>query len=78
MNTLDMLKTKKMTKSRWAIGLAVVGLLILVGCFLSGCGTARGIVGGVERVGVGILQDMKGAVEGINKADDDASEGGGE
>jgi len=59
------------------IGVVLAGILFLVvGCFIGGCGTARGVITGLESTGSGIVQDLRGAVDGIDSAD--AVDGGGE
>ena len=53
-------------------GLKWVGIGILLGgalVFLTSCGTARGVLTGMEATGGGIIQDLRGAVDGINWAD---------
>jgi len=49
----------------------VITLLVLAGCLL-GCGSVRGVITGVEVIGSGILQDLRGAVDGIDRADAEA------
>ena len=45
------------------------GLLGGVMTCLVGCGTARGLIDGVSAIGGGIVQDVRGAVDGITQAD---------
>ena len=50
------------------LSLGSCGLLLVIGCLI-GCGTARGVISGLESTGSGVIQDLKGAVDGINWAD---------
>ena len=51
---------------KWIIlGIIIGGSLIL----LVGCGTVKGVLTGVEATSAGILQDLRGAVDGIDRAD---------
>ena len=65
---------KKVTCKGWLWLSGVAALLIVLGCLI-GCGTARGVITGLEATGAGILQDFRGAVDGIDRADES---GGGE
>jgi len=62
------------TKKRllW-MGLSGVLLVVVIGCLI-GCGTARGIISGLESTGAGIVQDFRGVVDGIDKADESGGE----
>ena len=53
-----------MTTKRWWIAGVLVVFVILLG-FLMGCGTAKGV-----------LQDLRGVVDGIEPADDESRRGG--
>jgi hypothetical protein len=54
-------------KGRESVGRAIA-IAVIVGC-LVGCGTVRGVITGVELTGAGIIQDLRGAVDGIDRAD---------
>ena len=43
--------------------------LIALACLI-GCGTTKGVLTGLEATGGGIIQDLKGAVDGIDRADE--------
>ena len=50
---------------------AVLCLLVVLGC-----GTVRGVVDGLESTGAGVIQDINGAIDGIDRAvDPDGDEG---
>ena len=51
-------------------------LAVLFAAAMAGCGTARGIVDGVEDVGSGVIQDARAAIDGI--ANRDGRDGGDE
>ena len=55
------------------MGLSGVLLVVVIGCLI-GCGTARGIISGLESTGAGIVQDFRGVVDGIDKADESGGE----
>ena len=63
-----MMKTSKV----WALlsVLLLGGCLLLSSCFLTGCGTVRGVLTGIEATGAGLIQDMRGAGDGIDRADE--------
>lgn len=64
---------QKCSGLKWlAIGVLLGSALV----FLTSCGTARGVIDGLESTGAGVLQDLSGAVDGINRADDAQEEGG--
>tara|TARA_B100000949_G_C13992338_1_gene329681 strand:+ start:80 stop:331 length:252 start_codon:yes stop_codon:yes gene_type:complete len=72
-NTKDPLRMNCTKKRLLWIGLTCCGVLVAIGCLI-GCGTARGIISGVESTGSGIIQDFRGAVDGIDKADESGGE----
>ena len=53
-------------------------LLVLFGSLFFatavGCGTARGIVDGVQAAGAGVLQDARAAIDGVADRDDRSDE----
>jgi len=64
-----MMMMKKLWKNQKVrLGVLSAALLVAV-CFLVGCGTMRGAIDGVESIGRGLLQDMRGAVNGVSAAD---------
>ena len=44
-------------------------LAVLFASAMAGCGTARGIVSGVEDVGAGVIQDARAAIDGVANRD---------
>jgi type IV secretory pathway TrbL component len=63
-----MLVLKRVSYKKWALIGSLLGVLMLVALFLSGCSTTQGVIDGVESVGGGVLQDLQGAYDGINEA----------
>lgn len=62
------MKNKKWTNKKSVRTLVVILFLFGITCLL-GCGTARGILKGIEYTGAGLLQDFNGAINGIDEAD---------
>ena len=71
------MKMNRENEAAWIVMVCILlALLVVTGSVLSGCGTVRGIIDGVDSAGHGVIKDMRGAVNGVANADrkDDDSE----
>jgi len=60
--------TKHIGQAAW-VGAAALAAAILAAACLGGCGTVRGLITSFEATSAGLAQDMRGAVNGIERAD---------